>query len=50
LAELQIAYPTYTAIIGLAARKIVRQLGVTPLAHEWHMLERGPVAEWESGG
>jgi dihydrolipoamide dehydrogenase len=47
LAELQIAYPTYTAIIGLAARKLVRQLGVVPLAPEWRSLERRPVAEWE---
>jgi dihydrolipoamide dehydrogenase len=52
LAELQIAYPTYTAIIGLAARKIVRQLGVTPLAPEWRSLERQlpdsqKGAEWE---
>jgi dihydrolipoamide dehydrogenase len=47
LAELQIAYPTYTAIIGLAARKIVRQLGVVPLAPEWRSLERRPAAEWE---
>lgn len=47
LAELQIAYPTYTAIIGLAARKIIRQLGVVPLAPEWRSLERRPVAEWE---
>ena len=47
LADLQIAYPTYTAIIGLAARKIVRQLGVVPLAPEWRSLDRRPVAEWE---
>jgi dihydrolipoamide dehydrogenase len=47
LAELQIAYPTYTAIIGLAARKIVRQLGVVPLAPEWRSLERRMSAEWE---
>ena len=39
LADLQIAYPTYTAIIGLAARKIVRELGVTPLTPEWRSLE-----------
>jgi dihydrolipoamide dehydrogenase len=47
LAELQVAYPTYTAVIGLAARKIIRQLGVVPLAPEWRSLERRPVAEWE---
>ena len=52
LAELQIAYPTFTAVIGLAARKITRQLGVVPLAPEWRSLERRKEdrlagAEWE---
>jgi pyruvate/2-oxoglutarate dehydrogenase complex dihydrolipoamide dehydrogenase (E3) component len=54
LAELQIAYPTYTAVIGLAARKISRQLGVVALSPEWRSLEnRQPDsnlrAEWELG-
>ena len=47
LAELELAYPTYTATIGLAARQIVRQLGVMPLAPEWHALGRPHAAEWE---
>ena len=42
LAELQIAYPTFTAILGLAARRLVAELGVTPLAPEWRALARGP--------
>lgn len=46
LAELQIAYPTLTAILGLAARRIVADLGVMPLAPEWLALGRRP-AEWE---
>ena len=46
LAELQIAYPTFTAILGLAARRLVAELGVTPLAPEWRTLGRAP-AEWE---
>jgi pyruvate/2-oxoglutarate dehydrogenase complex dihydrolipoamide dehydrogenase (E3) component len=46
LAELQIAYPTFTAILGLAARRIVVELGVTPLTPEWRALGRAP-AEWE---
>ncbi len=46
LAELQIAYPTFTAILGLAARRIVAELGVMPLAQEWLALGRAP-AEWE---
>ncbi len=46
LAELQIAYPTFTAILGLAARRIVAELGVMPLAPEWLALGRRP-GEWE---
>jgi dihydrolipoamide dehydrogenase len=47
LAELEIAYPTYTAIAGLAARQIVRDLGVTPIAPEWRTLTRLRTSEWE---
>jgi len=52
LADLQIAYPTFTAVIGLAARKVIRQLGVVPLTPEWRSLEsrqsQKPMrAEWE---
>ena len=47
LAELELAYPTYTAIIGLAARHLVRELGVMPLAPEWHALGAPHAAEWE---
>jgi hypothetical protein len=44
--RLQIAYPTFTAILGLAARRIVAELGVMPLAPEWRVLGRAP-GEWE---
>lgn len=47
LAELQIAYPTFTAILGLTARQIVRKLGVQPLASQWRSLVNLPGAEWE---
>jgi dihydrolipoamide dehydrogenase len=47
LAELQIAYPTFTTILGLAARQVVRQLGVQPLSPEWRSLGYLPNAEWE---
>jgi hypothetical protein len=47
LAELELAYPTYTAVLGLAARKIVRELGVMPLALQWRALGKGHAAEWE---
>jgi hypothetical protein len=47
LAELELAYPTYTAIVGLAARKAVRALGVMPMASTWQTLGRPQAAEWE---
>ena len=47
LAELELAYPTYTAIVGLAARQLVRELGVMPLAPQWRALGRPHAAEWE---
>jgi pyruvate/2-oxoglutarate dehydrogenase complex dihydrolipoamide dehydrogenase (E3) component len=47
LAKLEISYPTYTAILGLAARKIVAELGVMPLSPEWRALSRRYAAEWE---
>ncbi len=47
LARLELAYPTYTAIIGLAARRVVRDLGGMALAPEWSALGRPPLAEWE---
>jgi pyruvate/2-oxoglutarate dehydrogenase complex dihydrolipoamide dehydrogenase (E3) component len=46
LAELELAYPTYTAVVGLAARQIMLKLGVLPLAPQWRALKR-PHAEWE---
>jgi hypothetical protein len=47
LAELELAYPTYTAAVGLAARHVVRELGVMPLAPEWRALGQPHAAEWE---
>lgn len=47
LAELELAYPTYTAIVGLAARQIVRALGVMPMATTWQALGKPLAAEWE---
>lgn len=44
LAEMELAYPTFTAVVGLAARRLVRQLGVVPLNPEWRELH---AAEWE---
>lgn len=47
LAELELAYPTFTAIVGLTARRIVADLGVLPLAAEWRTLGKPIIAEWE---
>jgi pyruvate/2-oxoglutarate dehydrogenase complex dihydrolipoamide dehydrogenase (E3) component len=47
LAELEMAYPTYTAIIGLVARKLAHQLGVVPLSPQWRSLGKPYAAEWE---
>lgn len=47
LASLELAYPTYVSIVGLAARRAVHNLGLMELAPEW--CEMGPfyAAEWE---
>lgn len=50
LAELEIAYPTYTAIVGVAARRLVSDLGVRPLSPEWRVLGKSYAAEWERAG
>ena len=47
LADMEISYPTYTGIVGLAARQIVNKLGVRPLSPQWHALRRPYAAEWE---
>jgi hypothetical protein len=49
LARLELAYPTFTAIVGLAARQLTRELEAMPMATEWATLRRlgsRPV-EWE---
>ncbi|BDI32834.1 dihydrolipoyl dehydrogenase [Capsulimonas corticalis] len=47
LAELELAYPTYTGIVGLAARQISRELGVVPLSDEWRAQQAPRSSEWE---
>ncbi len=41
LADLEIAYPTYAAILGLAARRIARELGLVSVAPQWRALGGG---------
>jgi pyruvate/2-oxoglutarate dehydrogenase complex dihydrolipoamide dehydrogenase (E3) component len=47
LADLEIAYPTYAAVVGLAARKLVRELDLMPLSPQWRALRKGHISEWE---
>ncbi len=47
LAELELPYPTYTAVVGIAARRILQALGVVPLAPQWLTLGEPHLAEWE---
>lgn len=49
LADLELAYPTFTAIVGLAARQVVRELDGTILAPHWRTLKplNPRAAEWE---
>ena len=47
LADLELAYPTFTAVVGLAARQIVRELDADPAGGRASM--RSGAAEWEHG-
>jgi dihydrolipoamide dehydrogenase len=47
LANLELAYPTFTAIVGLAARQLVRQLDLIPISPNWRTLGRPGATEWE---
>lgn len=47
LAEVDLAYPTFTAVVGLAARRLARKLGAVPMAPAWRTLDGADQAEWE---
>jgi pyruvate/2-oxoglutarate dehydrogenase complex dihydrolipoamide dehydrogenase (E3) component len=47
LADLELAYPTFTAIVGLAARHLCRELGVMSVSPQWRGQRRLRAAEWE---
>lgn len=49
LAQLEIAYPTFAAVVGLAARNVLRELGAIPASAEWGTFEEPLTAEWERG-
>lgn len=46
-ANLELAYPTFAAIVGLAARQIVRELDIVPIAPAWRALAGSRASEWE---
>ncbi len=47
LADVEFAYPTFTAIVGLAARRILRELGLVAVSPRWGVPERTLGVEWE---
>ncbi|HEX6677303.1 MAG TPA: NAD(P)/FAD-dependent oxidoreductase [Actinomycetes bacterium] len=47
LAEVDLAYPTFTAVVGLAARRLARELGAVAVSPAWRTLGPPGVAEWE---
>lgn len=49
LGEMELAYPTFTAIVTIAARRLSRELGIIPLAPKGQIPGRTGSAEWERG-
>lgn len=47
LADVEFAYPTFTAIVGLAARRVLRDLGLVATSSRWGTPERTDAVEWE---
>lgn len=47
LAALELSYPTYVSIVGLAARRAVHYLGLMELSPEWCAIDQFYAAEWE---
>ncbi|MGH2385744.1 MAG: hypothetical protein ACRDGB_11950, partial [Candidatus Limnocylindria bacterium] len=47
LAEIEFAYPTFTSIVGLAARQVVHALRLGADAAAWEAMGRPRQSEWE---
>ena len=47
LADLELAYPTFTAVVGLAARRLARDLDLVALSPQWRALGSPVATEWE---
>jgi hypothetical protein len=50
LAGLEFAYPTFAAVIGVAAKQIVSDLRTEPVIAQWRDLGKKRLAAWERGG
>ena len=42
VAELQLAFPTFTEGVGMAAQMLVRELGIRPMPQIWSSLRAPP--------
>ena len=42
VAQLQLAYPTFTEAVGMAAQKLVRELGLAPFPQLWSDIQLPP--------
>ena len=47
LAEVEFAYPTFTSIVGLAARQVVHAMRLGGAASQWEAMGRPRQSEWE---
>ncbi len=47
LADMEFAYPTFAAIIGVAARQLARELRAVPILPRWSEVTAERNAEWE---
>jgi pyruvate/2-oxoglutarate dehydrogenase complex dihydrolipoamide dehydrogenase (E3) component len=45
VAELQLAYPTFTEAVGMAAQMLVRELGLAPMPQMWSDITSIPVSK-----
>ncbi|MBA3424001.1 MAG: NAD(P)/FAD-dependent oxidoreductase [Rubrobacter sp.] len=50
LADVELAYPTFTAVVGLAARRAVRDLGLVETSPGYGVTGRTRAVEWEHHG
>lgn len=50
LADVELAYPTFTAIVGLAARRALRDMGLVAVSSQQGTPELTRGVEWESSG